>query len=57
VDGNTGGNVVLLSPGLRVTTTNHMSWFASYGLPVIDNVHGLEHKTDGQAVLGMSWAF
>jgi len=57
VDGNTGGNVVLLSPGVRLTTTNHMSWFASYGLPVIDNVHGLEHKTDGVAVLGMSWTF
>jgi hypothetical protein len=57
VDKNTGGNVVLLAPGLRLSTTNHMSWFASYGVPVIDNVHGLEHKTDGVAVLGMSWTF
>jgi len=57
VDDNTGGNVVLFSPGVRLSTTNHMSWFASYGLPVIDNVHGLEHKTDGVAVLGMSWTF
>jgi pseudouridine synthase len=56
-DGNTGGNRVLLAPGVRATTSDHVSVYASLGVPVLENVNGEEHKTDARVVAGVSWAF
>ena len=56
-DEDTGGNRILLAPGARLSTASHTSWYVSFGLPVYQNLHGEEHKTEGRAVLGMSWTY
>ena len=42
-DPNSGGNVVYLSPGMRVTS-NRWSGFASVGLPIINDLNGLQSE-------------
>jgi len=56
-DDDTGGNRVLFAPGVRATTTDHMSVYASLGVPVLENLNGEEHETDAKVVAGVSWAF
>ncbi len=56
-DEDTGGNSVFFAPGVRATTTDHVSLYASVGVPVYQNLHGDEHQTDARMVAGLSWAF
>ncbi|MCE9593918.1 MAG: transporter, partial [Planctomycetes bacterium] len=39
-DANSGGVQVFLSPGYRVRTDSGWSWFASVGVPVLQNLYG-----------------
>jgi len=55
-DPNSGGNVVYLSPGVRVSYGG-LSGFASVGVPVVNNLNGLQAKPGYRVVSGLAWAF
>jgi Putative MetA-pathway of phenol degradation len=56
VDPNSGGNTVYLSPGIRATLGN-VSGFASVGVPVINELNGLQSKPDFRLVTGIAASF
>jgi hypothetical protein len=56
IDDNSGGNTVYLSPGLRASY-DRFSSFISVGVPVVNNLNGLQSKPDYRVVSGMSFAF
>ena len=43
IDPNSGGNVVLLSPGLRLAS-NNWSGFATVGIPIVNDLNGLQSE-------------
>jgi hypothetical protein len=55
-DPNSGGNVVYLSPGVRISSGN-LSGFASIGIPVVNDVNGLQSKPDFRLATGLAAAF
>ena len=60
-DPNSGGNVVYLSPGIRVSkaggTGAGVSGFASVGIPVVNEVKGLQAKPSSRFVGGLVIAY
>jgi hypothetical protein len=56
VDPNSGGNTVYLSPGLRIGYGS-VSGFASVGIPVINEMNGLQSKPAYRVVAGVAAAF
>jgi hypothetical protein len=56
-DDNSGGNLVLFSPGVRASFPERYSLFASVGVPVIDQPNGENHETQATAVVGVAWGF
>jgi hypothetical protein len=54
-DPNSGGNVVYLAPGLRLTS-NRMSGFVSVGIPIVSDLNGLQsdptYRLLGGVVMG-----
>jgi hypothetical protein len=55
-DLNSGGHVLLLSPGLRVAH-GAFSGFASFGIPIVNQMNGLQSKTDYRVFTGVAYAF
>jgi hypothetical protein len=55
-DPNSGGNVVYLSPGVRVSAAN-LSGFLSVGLPVVNEMNGLQSKSSYRVLTGASVRF
>jgi hypothetical protein len=55
-DANSGGNVVYLSPGVRLSYGG-VSGFASVGLPVVNEMSGLQSKPSWRLVTGLAAAF
>ena len=55
-DLNSGGHVLLLSPGLRVAH-GAFSGFASFGIPIVNQMNGLQSKTDYRVFTGIAYAF
>jgi hypothetical protein len=55
-DANSGGNVVYLSPGLRVSYGS-VSGFATIGLPVVNDMNGLQAKASYRAFAGIAMGF
>jgi hypothetical protein len=55
-DTNSGGNVVYLLPGIRVSGAN-LSSFASVGVPVVNEVNGLQAKPGYRVLSGFAFAF
>jgi hypothetical protein len=55
-DRNSGGNVVYLSPGVRVSGGN-LSGFASVGIPVVNDMNGLQSKPSHRVLGGLAVAF
>jgi hypothetical protein len=55
-DRNSGGNVVYLSPGIRVAYGN-LSGFVSVGVPVVNHMNGLQSKPRERVVTGLAFAF
>ena len=55
-DPNTGGNTVYLSPGVRLSVQN-FSGFLSVGIPVVNNLNGLQSSPDYRVVTGVAAAF
>ena len=56
IDPNSGGNVVFLSPGFRLTS-NAWSGFVSIGLPVINDLNGVQSEPEYQLLSGLTAAF
>lgn len=52
-DENSGGNIVFLSPGARVTFKGLMAYF-SIGFPVVQDLNGLQNEVRYRAVGGIS---
>jgi hypothetical protein len=55
-DPNSGGHTVYLSPGLRASYAN-FSGFVSLGVPVFNDVNGLQDKPDYRLVSGLAFGF
>lgn len=53
---NSGGHVLLLSPGLRIARGS-FSGFASFGIPIVNRMNGLQSKTDYRVFTGIAYAF
>jgi hypothetical protein len=55
-DPNSGGHVLLLSPGLRVGYGS-VSGFATFGIPIVNDMNGLQSKTSYRFFTGLAYAF
>lgn len=55
-DPNSGGHVLLLSPGVRVGYGN-VSGFATFGIPLVNDMNGLQSKTSYRFFTGIAYAF
>ena len=55
-DPNSGGHTVYLSPGLRASY-GAFSGFVSLGVPVVNDMNGLQSKPDYRLVSGLAFAF
>jgi hypothetical protein len=53
---NSGGNVVYLSPGARLSF-NNLSGFVSFGVPIINNLNGLQAEPDYRITSGIAVGF
>lgn len=52
---NSGGNLVYLSPGIRISGSSGWSGFVSVGLPIAENPNGVQHETDLRLLTGISF--
>ena len=55
-DPNSGGNVIYLSPGLRLSA-NDWSSFVSLGLPIVNNLNGKQSEPEYRLIGGGSVSF
>ena len=55
-DPNMGGNTLYLAPGLRFSKDNWSS-FVSVGIPIINNLNGIQSEPDIRIVTGLSVTF
>jgi hypothetical protein len=55
-DPNSGGNTIFVSPGLRLSQ-NKWSSFVSVGIPVLDNLNGIQSEPDWRVIAGATWLF
>lgn len=53
---NSGGNVIYLSPGVRLSG-DKWSTFLSVGIPVVSNLNGVHPESDYRIVSGVSMSF
>ncbi len=56
-DSNSGGNVLFLSPGLRIGWAHKVMGYFSVGVPIIDNPYGIQNDTEVRIVGGLSFLF
>ena len=56
IDPNSGGNVVFLSPGMRIAS-NRWSGFVSVGLPIINDLNGLQSEPTYRLIGGVLVGF
>jgi hypothetical protein len=55
-DPNSGGHLVLLSPGVRVAY-GAFSGFATFGIPIVNDMNSLQSKTSYRVLTGIAYAF
>ena len=56
VDDNSGGHTLYLSPGVRLSAGD-WSGFASVGIPVVEDMNGLQPDPDWKFVTGVAYSF
>lgn len=56
-DGNSGGSVLYLSPGVRVTAYDRCSAYLSVGIPVREDRNGIQHEVDHRVIAGVDLSF
>lgn len=54
---NSGGTLVYLAPGARVWFLTHWSALASIGVPVVQELEGIQHETDLRFLFGLAAGF
>jgi hypothetical protein len=57
VDGNSGGNVLFLSPGVRLTVGERVALALSFGIPIATALNGAQVEPDYRIVSGVSVSF
>ncbi len=55
-DPNSGGNTIFLSPGLRLSE-DKWSGFVSVGIPIVDDLNGIQSEPDWRVLIGGSLSF
>ncbi len=55
-DPNSGGNTIFISPGLRLSQDKWSS-FVSFGIPIVDDLNGIQSEPDWRITAGASLAF
>ena len=55
-DANSGGNVIYLSPGLRISL-DEWSAFASVGMPAVNHLYGIQAEPDWRLLTGVAVSF
>jgi hypothetical protein len=55
-DPNSGGNVVYLSPGFRVSM-DKWSGFFSFGVPIVNDMYGVQAEPDWRILSGVTVNF
>lgn len=53
---NQGGTVVYLSPGIAFSTSSGFTGYLSFGLPVVNRLHGLQSEPDYRIIAGLTWS-
>lgn len=53
-DGNSGGNMIFISPGSRLVIDKKMSAFMSFGIPVLQDLHGIQDDVNCKVLFGFS---
>jgi len=56
-DGNTGGHVLFLAPGVRYGTPQGWATALSFGVPVINNLNGIQSESDWRVIGNIGYAF
>ncbi|MCI0605577.1 hypothetical protein L0156_21540 [bacterium] len=54
-DENTGGNLVYVSPGMRIGMSGQWSAFVSVGIPLVNDPNGNQHETSFRIVSGIGF--
>lgn len=54
---NSGGTLLLLSPGLRVSALGHWGAFASVGIPLLQDLNGIQTDVKYRVVAGVGVGF
>ena len=54
---HTGGHTLYISPGFRVGLSHSVSLFTSVGIPVVNDLNGLQSEPDYRVIGGMSVTF
>ena len=55
-DPNSGGNTILISPGLRLSQ-DAWSGFVSVGIPIVENLNGIQSEPDWRILAGGTLLF
>jgi hypothetical protein len=55
-DPNSGGNTIFISPGLRLSQ-DKWSGFVSVGIPIVDDLNGIQSEPDLRVIAGATWLF
>ncbi len=55
-DRNSGGNTIFISPGMRLSL-NQWSGFVSVGVPIVDDLNGIQSESNWRITTGAAWAF
>ena len=55
-DPNSGGMQLFVSPGVRVSWSEHLNWFLSVGLPLVQDLDGLQSETSFRASTGIGFS-
>jgi Putative MetA-pathway of phenol degradation len=55
-DPNSGGNMLFLSPGLRLSQDKWSS-IISVGIPIVDDLNGIQSEPDWRIIAGATWLF
>jgi hypothetical protein len=56
-DPNTGGFQLFVAPGVRLTWSSNVNAFLSLGLPLVQDLHGVQSETDFRVSTGVGFAF
>ena len=54
---HSGGHTLFISPGLRIGLGHSVSLFTSVGVPIVNNLNGVQSEPDYRVIGGMSFTF